>query len=740
MSVTLSGTRALNSNLRLTVFVILLCSGVLSAQQNVEIPVAPVNLRHSPYSQSAPAIASNGRDFLLVWDSEFGTYGQDSIEAARVSSNGELIDPVRLSLGGGHGGTSVLWTGSKYLVAWGIVGSRFGEILALPDVAITTVGADGVVGTVRTVRKTLQSADATQLSLNKSAVMLAYISSDRKLYVRPLTSDGEPLGDELLIGSATSYSMISSPTDEGFLLAVKDGSSLNLVSISPEGALRTTQSLEEKVDAFQLVVGDGGIRLFWSRAGQLLSARIDGSLSTNHATIDEARVSGALRVVSTPHGYVIAVEEQRSEFKRQIRLIETDAAARQVGSLVVRPGDSNSQPALGTNGSDVLFAHVEYPLPRLDGYSDLQGKLLRGGRLPGSEQKTLAIATASQGALALAPAGDRYLVLWQEFVQSEGAERNFIRIFDRDGYSLTDPILIDRKPVHPLLIQFNGQAFIVIGDTTGEIVLDRVSLDGAVLGEREVLGATKPAVGNRATAAFNGIDFLVAWTSVGTPTQIVATKVSRDGRVETPGGAVVFPNTVPQQNPVVGWQGDRYVLAWTQNSVPGVPSLISVPLNRDGLVDGEHSVVSRSFVPSTSRLVWLQDRFSLVGVVPYPADIRLLNLDSYGRRLPTTDEAGVSLQKRVPSIQEVRPGPDGTLWVLTGDPQGLKIGHYDSAGNRRAADADVAPGSAGGGFLVESNRLVFFYSRNAPSGHGPASALRAFLRIVPEGARAPRRR
>src|SRR5690242_20178743 len=102
-----------------------LCVLPLSAQITGERPVStPV---YAPVvSVVQPAIASDGDGFLAVWSDQ---RDRGAVYAARIASDGTLLDPHGILLAKINSVVAVAWTGDRYLVAWNDVNSIIGAEL-----------------------------------------------------------------------------------------------------------------------------------------------------------------------------------------------------------------------------------------------------------------------------------------------------------------------------------------------------------------------------------------------------------------------------------------------------------------------------------------------------------------------------------------------------------------------------------------------------------------------------------
>jgi hypothetical protein len=82
---------------------------------------AGVAISTAAFSQTAPAVAWNGTDFLVVWtDSRSGTAFSD-VYGSRVSSAGSVLEPAGIPVttaANSQSAPAVAWNGANFLVAW----------------------------------------------------------------------------------------------------------------------------------------------------------------------------------------------------------------------------------------------------------------------------------------------------------------------------------------------------------------------------------------------------------------------------------------------------------------------------------------------------------------------------------------------------------------------------------------------------------------------------------------------
>ena len=105
---------------------------------SVEVPLSDAEFIEAPFGQINPAVATDGQNFLIVWeDYRRGLYVPD-IYGARLTPDGEVLDPGGIPLGTGPEAESrprVSWEGSRYVVTW-----SFDRVAQSID-----IGSDGAI-------------------------------------------------------------------------------------------------------------------------------------------------------------------------------------------------------------------------------------------------------------------------------------------------------------------------------------------------------------------------------------------------------------------------------------------------------------------------------------------------------------------------------------------------------------------------------------------------------------------
>ena len=107
----------------------------------------PIPICTAPGPQTYPAVASDGRDFLVAWHGATDNVTYDDIYGARVTADGVVLDPNGFLISGAASsqfGASLAFNGTHYLVVWYDYRNS-DETRLRNDIYGARVGADGVV-------------------------------------------------------------------------------------------------------------------------------------------------------------------------------------------------------------------------------------------------------------------------------------------------------------------------------------------------------------------------------------------------------------------------------------------------------------------------------------------------------------------------------------------------------------------------------------------------------------------
>ena len=549
--------------------------------------------------QASPSVAWNGTHFLVAWaDSRLAAAPASDIYACRLLPDGTLLEKTGFIVShdtDGRFAPVVASDGANFLIAWVDGRKGTGDIYAsrVTD-AGTVLDAAGIP-----IAATQQEQQAPALTWGNGTYLIAW--QDQRagtwdIYANRVHSDGKVLdGDGFAVSLAARDQVAPAVAADGagFFVAWQDGRTLPVAQIY--GA---------RVSVNGAALDPAGLLLAGAAAAQAAPAiAFDG---TNYLVawqdlrggrdwdLRGARVkpSGALLDVN---GFAIAAPPGN----QQAPSLAYDGAEFLIAWQDDRSGNSNdiyagrvspNATVLDPLGVPVTTAALEQTVPRIafgGGVAEVVWQDLRNGSpsVYGARMRsdtrvldpggTLYSTTANrQAAPATAFDGTRYLVVWQDF-RGGGDLDVFGARVDALGVVL-DPlgIAINQDPgdqVDPSAA-FDGTQFLVAWSsgsmTLADVAAARVRpSDGAVLDPTGAAIAVSraPAGQNRPRVASDGAFSLVVWYDGRSRNDwdIYGARVrALDGAVMEPNGIPISVRADDQFEPAVSFGAGRYFVAW----------------------------------------------------------------------------------------------------------------------------------------------------------------------------------
>ncbi|KFE70727.1 hypothetical protein DB31_5769 [Hyalangium minutum] len=613
------------------------------ASDGAVLDVNGISLGVGSAHQLNPAVASNGSDFLVVWDDS------SDIRAARVrGSTGQILGSTFYvsTAASSQGQPAVAFDGTNYLVVWDDYrnGSHF-------DVYGSRVRAsDGVVldpsGLPISTAAGWQTAPSVHFDGTQYLVAWSDTrgSSEADLYGTRVSVAGTPLDPAgILISSAPGYQFSPSIASAGglFFLAWDD----------------RRNEAQSDVYAARLRASDGvvldpaGIPLATGPASQTgVSAASDGSrflVVWHHSTDSNS---------SDVYGQRIGMDGG---------LI--DPAAVPLFAATTR---QERVPTVVFDGTRFMVVWVN----TWNGFSrgDIHGGRVQPSDLAVIDTPPLLVSSTanSEGAPAVAAGANSYLVVWMD---SRGWTGGFgihgVRIRASDGVVL-DPVAIRISPAiagasNPS-VAFDGSHFLVVwndyrgaGPATAHVYGARVrEADGAVLDTEGIaIANTSQRTQSQPKVAFGEGIYLVTWTDnnvSGTAADVYAARVrASDGGVLDPTGIAVATAAHNESGPATAYGGGTFLVAWSDTRNGFLESDIYAARVRasDGVIldspgfplntrTGAQSSVALAFDGSLFLAVWKDERTSnaaLYGTRVRPSDGTVL--DTGGGRVLYPDSS-----------------------------------------------------------------------------------------------------
>lgn len=490
--------------------------------------------------QQAPAAASDGTNYLVVWHDYRDDGIHPDVYATRVSPDGRILDLTGIALatiGLSIHDPKVAYDGRNFLVVWvcddtvkaarvtslgqildqsGFVVSGSGDSLASPAVA----SGSGV--------------SVVTWSAKRSA-------ADTRIYAARVSQDGVVLdtaGIEIGATPGANVHPAISFGDSSFLIVWDNQGYIprvqNVVGLrlnTQAQILDSTPILIDTADGLQLrpelAAGDSGWMVVWQDGWDQhwdVSARrvkADGRVADSLDIAVACAPGNQLfpRIAPDSLGYIVTWEDWRG-------------------------------------GAAAVFA----------------ARLAHDGTVLDSNGIVVSSDTAARGAPAVAGA-DQHLVVWCD--ARHGTSQSDIYgsrvtlsggVLDTAGFMISTRVNSQTRPA----VAFDGANFLAVWtdkrrpDLQPSLYGERIAPDGTVLDTAPFVISEGHGNQTCARVAFGGSYYLVVWQDSRSGSQCVyASRVSRDGIVMDTEGIGVSPPALADMPPDVASDGDNFLVVWT---------------------------------------------------------------------------------------------------------------------------------------------------------------------------------
>jgi len=484
----------------------------IAGERPVSAPVfyAPVS------SSGSPAIASDGASFLAVWcDGRDGgniNRTEGDLYAARIGSDGTILDPLGIFVTPAYGPLGVAWSGDAYVVIWStfnpsaVMAARIapdGRIVDPPHVIVPGLYLTGnhhLIASNGNV--TVVTTNGGYSVLDKDLRIID--SGTRGLSVHPNGSGGFILltSNSSIRLDGTGHPIASSqqPSSIGGVIAchgneclqvydVGTGANLNAASYDPATGSQSPAiglPIPSGYSYYDLVAAADGYLLF---SGSGLVQRFDGQ----HNPIGPPTSlgwPGSAGVAAASNGHSTIV--LRSTNPVSMAVVTPSGA----GDLRNPAASANAQryPAIATDGSAFLVAWEEN-----DG--TYAGRLsLDGTALDGRGRRI----TTATGTPAVAYDGASYLVS-----VGDGSQTTMVRLDPSSGATLATHTLCGDGM---RIVAGNGTAHIAVWANCGGLAAAFIDANGTPASGPVNIAPLPPwIVPQHPAVAWNGTMWLVTW-------------------------------------------------------------------------------------------------------------------------------------------------------------------------------------------------------------------------------------
>ncbi|MCA9577598.1 MAG: hypothetical protein KC668_19310 [Myxococcales bacterium] len=487
--------------------------------------------------QGAPSVASNGAGYLVVWQDERNGSDQD-IFGARVTVGGVVEDPFGFVIATAprwQGAPAVASNGDDYLVAWADHRANDGDVYA------ARVSSLGVVLDTSSfaISTAASSPDGVSVASDGTDYYVAWTDrragSSWEVYGTPVTSNGvvqDPAG--LLVSHASVVPGATSVTSDG---------THYFVAWSQESG------------------GTGG-----TYGARVSSA---GTLLDSPGVLISAAASQAASVAFDGSNYLVAWEGPDAGADISTTRVTTDGVVLDPAGVLVRT-DANGQrgPAVAFNGSDYLV--VWY-----DGRGGRELADVYGVRVSsaGVVRDPLGIRIGAAGLLrysrpAVASNGSSFLVGWLAAGQFDSSL--WTSLVSSGGTVAAPTHVAGGGRIGLPSLASNGSDYLAVwGERTSPNLrrnyAARIAADGTLLEPSRIeLGVWWVDRGSP-VAASNGTDYLVVWTEGQAPTwSLHGTGLGPSGLPRDPEGLLIAADLYVTGQPSIASNGEDYLVTWAQ--------------------------------------------------------------------------------------------------------------------------------------------------------------------------------
>jgi hypothetical protein len=491
-----------------------------------------------PAYQSAPAVAYDGTDVLLVWaDTRNDVLGD--IYAARVTSEGAVLDSAGFAISAAsnlQGSPGIAFGRDEALVVWqdmrggidvDVYGSRItsaGEVLDPSGVEISAIANNQWFPKV--------AFDGTNY-----LVVWVDAAGHANIFGGRVGTDGSLLDPQ------------------GFMISL-DGE----YEASPAVAFNGTHNV---VAWYDLHPGAGGYDIYAARVngeGVLLDPR---SIALSTSAIPQRRPKAA----SGEAEFLVVWDEirDRSRGIHGVRLTPEGGVFDTLGIRVSPVGGDQSVPAVAHGMTDFLVVWEEGRLRD----RDVRGARVRAdGAVMDPTGILISGASWEQCTPEVASDGADFLVVWQDWRNSDydiycARVSHSGTLLDTAGIAVCTADGWQASPA----VACNGTDYLVLWQsmTTGgyDLYGARISPQGVVRDPDGFVISAAPGTQQHPAAASDGTDFLVVWSdSRDVDCNVYAARVTGAGTVLDTAGIPLFSAAGPQYAPAVEYDGAKFLVVW----------------------------------------------------------------------------------------------------------------------------------------------------------------------------------
>ncbi|WNG47595.1 hypothetical protein F0U60_28325 [Archangium minus] len=547
-------------------------------------------------SQSSPAVAHDGTNFLVVWE-DYRSGTSYDIYGARVSGTGMVLDTNGIPISTAANEQrypAVAYNGTNFLVVWqdsrddhgygegcGVYGARVSRTGTVLDTSGIPISTD------------YNNQERPVVAYNGVDFLVAWQDSRNDkgydIYGAQVSGTGvvrNPSGIPIFVGDYDQVNPALACMGTNCLVVWRDYSSYDIYGarVNSTGTVLDTGGILISVAAsyteFPAVAHDGtNFLVVWqdythANSSNIQGAQVGGSgsvLGTGDISIStSANSQNAPAVAHDGTNFLVVWQDSRngSSDIYGARVHETGTVLDTSGIPISTYGSYKYAPAVAHDGTNFLVVWED----SRSGSSDIYGaRVSSGGTVLDTNGISISTTNNSEYAPAVAHDGTNFLIVWEVY-RSETSHDIFGARVSSNGTVLdTDGILISAaaySQADPVLVH-DGTNFLVVWrdernlvSTNADIYGARVGRDGRVLDTNGIVISSATNSQYDPAVAYNGRYFLVVWEDRRSGADIYGARMRSDGTVLDRSGISIAGSTSIQYTPAVVYDGANFLVVW----------------------------------------------------------------------------------------------------------------------------------------------------------------------------------
>lgn len=504
------------------------------------LDAAGIAISTATSAQTAPSVASDGANTLVVWQDQRGA--TIDVYGARVNAMGAVQDPSGIVVSNAASSQlapDVIWDGTNFVVAWRDVRSGIGDVYG------ARVSAAGVVQDAAGIAISTAASEQSDVSLasNGSSSLVTWTDA------RGSTVDvyGARIDATGIVQDTAGIALATSANQQAFPSVAWDGA--NYLVVWSDNRNGNSDIFGARVTPAGVALDVSGLAISTAPANQTnpvvawsgttyLVVWTDSRNTSTLSDVYAARVTAA-GALPDPSGIAVSTEAQ-----------------------------IQGAPAVASDGND--FFVVWQDARAGSGGSDIYGaRVSATGVVQDPTGIAINAAAGSQTAPAIAWGGGTYLVAWQA-TDLFGARVSATGAVQDTGNGIAISTAANQQ-TEPAIASDGTGFFVAWKDTRGataDVYGARVTAGGAVQESLGILLSGATGDQSAPAVAWDGTNYLVAWEDLrnATDADVYAARISVAGTVLDATGIPLSTGPVSDRFPAIAARGNRDALVVWQGT------------------------------------------------------------------------------------------------------------------------------------------------------------------------------